>query len=170
MRVYSSRDRRSIPFGYLSCSTFGMRDTELLARLEGGKIRQEQEVQRAKKAQEKKERTLELEMTSIADVEAGPSNVEIDDNFWEGPPKKTKKSEFILLHVPRNIASRSQLVMAADRHKMSSKALNDIIASIIRESKGCVNDFTLSKMSASRGRRKLRVMKFETLKTIYQTI
>ena len=141
-----------------------MRDTQLLARLERRKIRLEQEVQRAKKVQEEKKRTLELEMTSIADDEAGPSNVEIDDNFWEGPPKKTKKSEFILLHVPKNIASRSQVGMAADRHKMSNNALNDICASIIRESKRCVNDFTLSRMSTSRGPRKLRVMKFETLK------
>ena len=104
-----------------------------------------------------------MEITSIADDEAGPSNVEIDDNFWEGSPKKAKQSELIL-HVPKNIASRSQVVMAADRRKMSNNALNDIIASIIRESKGCVNDFTLRKMSTSRGRRKLRVMKFETLK------
>ena len=69
-------------------------------------------------------------MTSIADDVAGPSNVEIDDNFWESPPKKTKKSEFILLHVPKNIASRSQVVMAADRHKMSNNAFNNIIASL----------------------------------------
>ena len=145
-------------------STFGMRDTKLHACLERRKIRQEQKIQRAKIAQEEKKRTLELEMTSIADDEAGPSNVEIDDNFWDDPPKKTKKSEFILLDVPKDIASRSHVVMAADRHKMSNNVLNDIIASIIRESKGCVNDFTLSRMSTSRGRRKLRVMKFETLK------
>ena len=71
---------------------------------------------------------------------------------------------FFLLHVPKNIASRSQVVMAADRHKMSNNALDHIIASIIRESKGCVSDFTLSRISTSRGRRKLRFMKLETLK------
>jgi len=53
--------------------------------------------------------------------------------------------------------------MTADRHKISSNALNDIIASIIRESQGCV-DFVLSQMSTLRGRKKLRSLKFESVK------
>ena len=53
--------------------------------------------------------------------------------------------------------------MTADRHKISSNALNDIIASIIRES-GCVEDFVLSQMSTLRGRKKLRSLKFESVK------
>ena len=53
--------------------------------------------------------------------------------------------------------------MTADRHKISSDALNDIIASIIRESQGCVEDFVLSQMSTLRGR-KLRSLKFESVK------
>ena len=54
--------------------------------------------------------------------------------------------------------------MTADRHKISSNALNDIIASIIRESQGCVKDFVLSQMSTLRGRKKLRSLKFESVK------
>ena len=54
--------------------------------------------------------------------------------------------------------------MTADRHKLSSNALNDIIASIIRESQGCVKDFVLSQMSTLRGRKKLRSLKFESVK------
>ena len=65
------------------------------------------------------------------------------EDFCE-PPKQRKNSDRILLHMPRNIASTSQVVMTADRHKISSNALNGIIASIIRESQGCVEDFVLS--------------------------
>ena len=54
--------------------------------------------------------------------------------------------------------------MTADRHKISSNALNDIIASIIRESQGCVEDFVLSQMSTLRGRKKLRSLKFDSVK------
>ena len=54
--------------------------------------------------------------------------------------------------------------MVADRHKTSNNALNDIVASIIRESQGCVEDFLLSKMSTLKGRKKLRSEKFESTK------
>ena len=50
--------------------------------------------------------------------------------------------------------------MTADRHKISSNALNDII----RESQGYVKDFVLSQMSTLRGRKKLRSLKFELVK------
>ena len=86
------------------------------------------------------------------------------EDFCEPPSKQRKNSDRILLHVPRNIASTSQVVMTADRHKISSNALNDIIASIIRESQGCIEDFVLSQMSTLRGRKKLRFLKFESVK------
>ena len=54
--------------------------------------------------------------------------------------------------------------MTADRHKISSNALNDIIASIMRECQGCVEDFVLSQMSTFRGRKKLCSLKFESVK------
>ena len=69
-----------------------------------------------------------------------------DENFCEPPRKKTKNSEHILLYVPQNIASTSQVVMAADWHKISSNVLNNIIASIIKESQGYV-DFMLGKIN-----------------------
>ena len=86
------------------------------------------------------------------------------EDFCEPPSKQPKNPDRILLHVPRNIASTSQVVMTADRHKISSNALNDIIASIIRESQGCVQDFVLSQMSTLRGRKKLRSLKLESAK------
>ena len=85
-------------------------------------------------------------------------------DFFELPSKQRKNPDRILLHVPRNIASTSQVVMTADRHKISSNALNDIIASIIRESQGCVKDFVLSQISTVRGRKKLRSLKFESVR------
>ena len=54
--------------------------------------------------------------------------------------------------------------MAADQHKISSNAFNDIVASIIRESQGHVKDFVLSKTSTWRERRKLYSKKFNTIK------
>ena len=51
--------------------------------------------------------------------------------------------------------------MAADLHKISSNAFNDILAAIIRKSQGCVEDFVLNQMSTLRGRKKLCFMKFE---------
>ena len=85
-------------------------------------------------------------------------------DFCEPPSNQRKNPDRILLHVPRNIAPTSQVVMTADRHKISSNALNDIITSIIRESQGCVEDFVLSQMSTLRGRKKLRSLKFELVK------
>ena len=85
---------------------------------------------------------------------------ETDENFCEPPFKQRKNSEQILLRMPRITASTSQVVMAAERHKVSSNALNDILVAIIKESQGCV-DFMLSQMSSSRERQKLRSKKFE---------
>ena len=67
-------------------------------------------------------------------------------NFGQPFFKQRKNSDPILLHVPRNTASTSQVVMVADHRKISSNALN-IIASLIRKSQGCVKNFVLTKMS-----------------------
>ena len=86
------------------------------------------------------------------------------EDFCEPPFKQRNNPDRILLHVPRNIASTSQVVMTAHRHKISSNVLNDIIASIIRESQRCIENFVLSQMSTLRGRKKLRFLKFESVK------
>ena len=69
------------------------------------------------------------------------------EDFCEPPYKQRNNSDRILLDVPRNIASTSQVMMTADRHKILSNALNDTIASTITESQGCVEDFVLGQMS-----------------------
>ena len=70
-----------------------------------------------------------------------------NDDFCQ--PFSNNVKIHILVYVQRNIPSTSQVVMAADRNKISSNTLNDIIASIIRESQGCEEDFVFSKMSTS---------------------
>ena len=59
--------------------------------------------------------------------------------------------------------------MATDRLKISSNALNDIniIASIIRESQGRLEDFVLSETSTSKGRQKLRCKKVDNVKSFW---
>ena len=128
-------------------ATFGMTDTKLLARLERKRLPQNKK-KRKEKAQKEKE-TLAMVPVPVADDYDRDQSVyeEIDENFCEPPAKQSKNSDHILLYVPQNIASISQVVMAADQNKISRNALNDIAASIIRESQGRLEDFVLSKTS-----------------------
>ena len=140
-------------------STFGTRDTKLLARLERKKIRKESGKRRQDQAQVEKET-----LTMVAEESDGSCHEdETDENLRKPSSKQRKSFEQIRLRVPRNIASTSQVVMTADRHKISSNALNDILVAIITESQGCVEDFVLSQMSTSSGRKKLRSKKFESV-------
>lgn len=50
------------------------------------------------------------------------------------------ENTFILLQMPRRISSLPKVIAAADRHKVSRKALNDIYATLIRECSGIVDD------------------------------
>ena len=142
-------------------STFGNRDTKLLACLERKKIREENHKRRQDQAKEEQEM---LTMVFGGKESDGSVEEQTGEDFCEPLSKQRNNPDRILLHVPRNIASTSQVVMTADRHKISSNALNDIIASIIRESQGCVEDFVLSQISTLRGRKKLRSLKFESVK------
>ena len=141
-------------------STFGNRDTKLLARLERKTIREENHKRQQDKAKEEKEM---LTMVLGGKESDGSVEEQTGEDFCEPPTKQRKNSDRIVLHELRNIASTSQVVMTADRHKISSNALNDIIASIISESQGCVN-FVLSQMSTLRGRKKLCSFKFKSVK------
>ena len=142
-------------------STFGNRNTKLLARLQRKKIREENHKRRQDQAKEEKEM---LTMVLGGKESDGSVEEQTGEDFCKPPSKQRKNPDRILLHVPRNIASTSQVAMTADRHKISSNALNDIIASIIRESQGSIEDFVLSQLSTLRGRKKLRSLKFESVK------
>ena len=96
---------------------------------------------------------------SIADEDNGPTEDQKDNNFYELPSKKLKYPKHIVLYVPGNI-----VVMAAVRRKIISDAFNDVIASILKESQGCVETFALSQRNTLRRRQKLRFKKLETIK------
>ena len=73
------------------------------------------------------------------------------------------------LDVPKGIAAVSQIVAAADRHRISSNALNYILAAVIRESDGDVNDFILSKASTLRGRKEVHELQFNKIKKNFKS-
>ena len=77
------------------------------------------------------------------------------------------KSQYVTLQVPRQIATLPQVVSAADRHKMSSNALNDVLSSLIKECNGNVNDFILSTSSTLRARQATRSQEFIKIKEQY---
>ena len=81
----------------------------------------------------------------------------------------TSQQDFVGLNVPKRIAAASQVVAAADRHRISSNALNDILAAFIRESDGDVNDFILSKASTLRGRKEVRELEFNKIKQNFKS-
>ena len=90
-------------------ATFGMTDTKLLARLERKGLHQNKK-KRKEKAQKEKE-TLAMVPVPVADDYDRDQSVyeEIDENFCEPPAKQSKNSDHILLYVPQNIASISQV-------------------------------------------------------------
>jgi len=63
-----------------------------------------------------------------------------------------------------------QVVAAADRHKLSSNALNDVVSSVIKESGGDVNDFVLSTSTTLRARKSVRNQQFQHIKSQYAAI
>ena len=89
-------------------------------------------------------------MVSLDGESVGSVYDDTDENFCQPFSKQRRNSDHVLFHVSRNIASTSQLVMAADSHKILNNTLNDIIASIITKRQGCVEDFALSKLSTLR--------------------
>ena len=82
----------------------------------------------------------------------------------------TSQQDFVRLNVPKRIAAAFQVVAAADRHRISSNALNDSLAAFIRESDGDVNDFILSKASTLRVRKEVRKLEFNKIKQNFKSI
>ena len=114
-------------------------------------------------AQQQREDKAAKEICLIKEIVTGPlegiSNSESDSvgsETSQGFISETagaSRQDFVKLYVPKRIATTSQVVSAADRHRISSNALNDVLAAIIRESNGDVNEFVLSKASTLRGRK-----------------
>ena len=78
------------------------------------------------------------------------------------------KMKYITLNVPRQISALPQVVEAADRHKLSSNAVNDVLAALIRDCGGDVDDFVLSKSTTLRMRRNVRLSQFESVRRSFK--
>ena len=102
-------------------------------------------------------------LEGISSSESDSAGSETSQGFISETPGASPQ-DFVKLHVPKRIATTSQVVSAADRHRISSNALNDVLSAIIRESNGDVNEFVLSKASMLRGRKQARHSEFEYVK------
>ena len=150
--------------------TFGNTDKNLQRRLLRKRSREDAEQQRATRSSK--------EMNIMKEIVTGPlegisSSSETDSTESELQLQPiiatTSQQDFVRLNVPKRIAAASQVVAAADRHRISSNALNDILAAFIRESDGDVNDFILSKASTLRGRKEVRELEFNKIKQNFKS-
>ena len=78
------------------------------------------------------------------------------------------RQDFVKLYVPKRITTTSQVVSAADKQRISSNALNDVLDAIIRQSNGDINEFALGKASTLRGRKQARHSEFENIKETFK--
>ena len=147
-------------------STFGCKDEALEKRLL--RKRRAEEVELGRKNKSVKEREVlnsvetGLDFLSSSDTDASSSSVSTED--CESTSNITAKPQSVSLEVPRQITKLPQSIAAADRHKISSNALNDVLAALIRECHGNVNDFVLSTSTTLRSRQVVRSTEFEKIK------
>ena len=150
--------------------TFGNTDKNLQRRLLRKRSREAAEQQRATRSS--KETNIMKEIVT-GPLEGISSSSETDSTESElqlhSIIATTSQQDFVRLNDPKRIAAASQVVAAADKHRISSNALNDILAAFIRESDGDVNDFILSEASTLRGRKKVRELEFSKIKKNFKS-
>ena len=113
--------------------TFGKKNMELDRRLFRKRHTEEAFDRRKRKCDEEKERALEaIDSVNISDSDVTSSCFESEEI---PETSASSKNAFITFNVPRRIASLPQVVAAADRHKLSSNALNDVLTGLIKDSK-----------------------------------
>ena len=128
---------------------------------ENGRVKLPSSKERTKQCLIKEIVTGPLEGISSSESDSAGSETSHD---FESETAGASRQDFVKLYVPKRIATTSQVVSAAERHQISSNALNDVLATIIRESNGDVNEFVLSKASMLRGRKQARHSEFEKIK------
>ena len=64
----------------------------------------------------------------------------------------TSKSDYVILHAPKNLINNSEVAMVCDRLKLSDNAATMILSTFIKACGGGVNDFCLSRSSTYRSR------------------
>ena len=141
---------------------------ELERRLSRKRLTEEAFDRRKRKCDEEKERALEaIDSVNISDSDVTSSFFESEEEI----PKTSasSKNAFIILNVPRRITSLPQVVAAADRPKLSSNALNDVLTGLIKDSGGNVNDFMISASITRRARQTARSNEFEHIKNKFSS-
>ena len=103
-----------------------------------------------------------IDSVNISDSDVTSSLRESEQEIPE--TSASSKNIFITLDVPRRITSLPQVVAAADRHKLSSNALNDDLTGLIKDSGGDVNDFIISASTTRRARETARGNEFKHIK------
>ena len=122
---------------------------------------------RKRECDEEKERALEaIDFVDISDSDASSSLRKAEEEIPE--TGASSKNTFITLNVPR-ITSIPQGVAAADRHKVSSNALNDVVTGLIKDGGGDVNDFITSARTTRRARQTARSNEFEHTKNKFSS-
>lgn len=146
-------------------STFGAKDSSAHKRFTRKRSAEEEENKRRHKSA--KEMAATSSMVAFSSSEESMSGTDLADNFVveENAPSRSK---FVSLNIPRQITGLPHVIQAADRHKVSSNALNDILASLIRDCGGDINDFVVSKATTLRKRRISRSNQFETIKQTFE--
>ena len=105
------------------------------------------------------------------DIDFSSSDVATNSSrcFEDVPESSTSrisvKPLFVTLEGPRKIAFTPQVVAAADRHKHSSNALNNIVRSVIKDSGDDVNDFVRSISTTLRTRKTAHNQQFQNIKS-----
>ena len=64
----------------------------------------------------------------------------------------TGKSDYVILHAPKNLINNSEVAMVCDRLKLSDNAATMILSTFIKVCGGDINDFCLSRSSTYRSR------------------
>ena len=138
---------------------FGKKNMELERRLSRKRHTEEAFDRRKRKCDEEKERALEaIDSVNISDSDVTSSLFESEEEIPE--TSASSKNAFITFNVPRRITSLPQIVAAADRHKLSCNALNDVLTGLIKDSRGDVNDFIISASTTRRARQTARSNEF----------
>ena len=143
--------------------TFGKKDMELERRQSRKRYTEEAFDRRKRKCDEEKERALEaIDSVNISDSDVTSSLFESEEEIPE--TSASSQNAFITLNVPRRFTSLPQVVAAADRHKLSSNALNGVLTGLIKDSGGDVNDFIISASTTRGARQTARSNEFEHIK------
>ena len=150
-------------------ATFGAKDLASIQKSKRKRSAEEAEIHRKEKClKEVTETSSQLAFTSSEEGTSSTSGSDDSDIITLTESATTSKRKYVTLNVPRHVTSLPQVVEAADRHKLSNNAVNDILAALIRDC-GCdLNDFVLSKSTTLRMRQVALSSRFDDVKRYFK--